>query len=121
MVFGNPSAAIAASRPTPEVTPENTPTVEAGYVRAASVQKTKPMAEVAAMFTSSVSEPRYRASLKTMPNARRVCDRNLIATELLHKALTGRSRTSGCADAASAESISAIVLFAISSQLILDA
>jgi hypothetical protein len=58
MVFGNPSAAIAARRPTPEVTLAKTPTADGGYLCAASVQKTKPMADTAAVFASRMREPR---------------------------------------------------------------
>jgi hypothetical protein len=69
-----------ASRTDPEVTLEYTPSVDAGYRWAASVQKAKPMADVAAVFASRVNEPRYRASLKMLLSALRVRDRKPIAT-----------------------------------------
>jgi hypothetical protein len=80
IVIGRPSAAIAARRPAPEVTLENTPTVGAEYLCAASVQKAKPIADVATVFASRYREPRYKASLRMFLRALRVFDREVIAT-----------------------------------------
>lgn|ERR1017187_3709719 len=66
MVIGRPSAAIAASRVTPEVTLENTPTVVAEYRCAVSVQKTKPRADVATVLAKRNREPRYKVSSRTV-------------------------------------------------------
>jgi hypothetical protein len=87
MVSGSPSAAIVASRTEPEVTLEYTPSAEAGYLCAASVQKTKPMADMAAVFASRVNEPRYRASLKIRLSDLRVGDLKLMATSTRFTAL----------------------------------
>jgi hypothetical protein len=79
MVIGKPTAATAASRATPEVTPENTPTVAGEYLRAANVQKTKPIAAVATVFASRNREPRYKASLRMFLSAAGVCDQEVVA------------------------------------------
>jgi hypothetical protein len=80
MVIGRPSAAIAASRLAPEITPENKPTVDAEYLCAASVQKTKPIADVVTVLASRNREPRYKASLRTLRRALKVRDQEVTAT-----------------------------------------
>jgi hypothetical protein len=49
--------------------PENTPSVEGEYLCAAKVQKTNPIAEVATVFASRYSEPRYSASPRIFRSA----------------------------------------------------
>jgi hypothetical protein len=80
MVIGSPSAAIVASRPAPEVTLENTPIADAEYLCAASVQKTKPIADVATVFASRNRAPRYKGSLRMSFSALRARDGEVIAT-----------------------------------------
>jgi hypothetical protein len=60
------------------MTPENTPIVGAEYLCAASVQKTKPMAEVTTAFARSNIEPRYKASLKRLFRTLRLCAGEMI-------------------------------------------
>ena len=78
------------------------------------------MPAVARVFTSKISEPRYRASLRMFLSALRVRDRIIATASLIHGAMTGRPRMSAWGALSSTEIISAIVLPAISRHVDLD-